>query len=188
MFLFAAFLPQIAFALYCFISGVAMFSMTASLLAWLTGQFNTANWWRHAIFPFIVSIGCFWIAVQANQAISPDVVVFAQRLIGDNPMSVALIVGGAFKFFRVLGDRYVHWMIFDMLAFICVLVCTVVTLLQCVYYVALSNTRASGGAGWQTLALWTERFSGTGTVIFVSILLVAGWFLATGGMYRLVQS
>jgi hypothetical protein len=187
MFLFAAFLPQIAFALNCFISGVAMFSMTTSLLAWLTGQFNTVDWWRHSIFPFVVSVGCFWITVQANQAISPDVVVFAQRLLGDNPMSVSLVISGSFKFFRVLGNEYVHWMIFDMLAFVCISVCAMVTLLQCVYYVALSNTRSSGGAGWQTLTLWTERFSGTGTVVFVSVLLVAGWFLATGGMYRLIH-
>ena len=187
MFLFAAFLPQIAFALYCFISGVAMFSMTASLLAWLTGQFNTIDWWQHAIFPFIVSVGCFWITEQANQAISPDVVAFAQRLLGDNPMSAAVVISGSFKFFHALGDRYVHWMIFDMLAFICLSLCAVVTLLQCVHYVALSNTRASGGAGWRSLTIWTERFSGTGTVIFVSILLVASWFLATGGMYRLVH-
>lgn len=187
MFLFAAFLPQIAFTLYCFISGVAMFSMTASVLAWLTGQFNTIEWWRHAIFPFIASIGCFWITVQANQAISPDVVAFAQRLIGDSPMSVGLVIGGAFNFFRVIGNGYVHWMMFDMLAFFCIAISSVVMLLQCVYYVALSNTRTSGGTGWQTLTLWTERFSGIGTVIYVSVLLFAGWFLATGGMYRLTH-
>ncbi|MTV39476.1 hypothetical protein GM676_18070 [Duganella radicis] len=187
MFLFAAFLPQIAFALYCFISGVAMFSMTASLLAWLTGQFNTIDWWRHAIFPFFVSVGCFWVTEQAIQAISPDVVAFAQRLLGNSPLSVAVVISGSFKFFHVLGDRYVHWMMFDMLAFLCIALCAVVTLFQCVYYVALSNTRVSGGTGWQLLTAWTERFSGMGTVIFVSLLLLAGWFLATGGMYRLVH-
>ena len=187
MFLFAAFLPQIAFSLYCFISGVAMFSMTASLLAWITGQFNTIDWWQHSVFPFFASLGCFWIVIEANQAISPDVVAFARRLLGENPWSIRAVLGGAITFFRFLGDRYVHWMLFDMLAFILVTICALVTLLQCLYYVALSNTRAGGGSGWRSLAIRTEGFSGKGTLIFVSILLLSAWFLATGSVYRLIH-
>jgi hypothetical protein len=185
MFLFAAFLPQIAFSLYCFISSVAMFSMTASVLAWVTGQFNTIDWWRHAIFPFVVSLGCFRITVLANQAISDDVVVFARKLLGAGPFSLAVIINGSIKFFRALDDRYVHWMIFDMLAFVSISLCATIALLRCVYYVALSNARVSGREFWGGLALLTKRFSGTSTMIFVSILLLASWFLASGSAYRL---
>lgn len=187
MFLFAAFLPQISLTLYFFISGVAVFSMTATVLALLTGQFNSVEWWRNAIFPFLLSIGCLWVSVLATQAISPNVVAFAQGLLGNGPVSFALVLNSSFKFLRFMGNEYVHWMVFEMLAFICISLCSVMAFMQCVYYIALSNTRASSNMGWQKLTLWTERFSGTRTVIFACVLLITGWFLATGGMYRLIH-
>jgi hypothetical protein len=187
MFLFAAFLPQISDTLYFFITAVAMFSMTASILAFLTGQFNTMEWWQHAIFPFAISIGCFWLTVQAYQAISPEVVAFAQSLLGDRPMNLGLVISGAFKFYQVLGDGYAQWILFDMLAFICISICAVAALFRCVFYVALSNTRSDRGTGWHRFALWTEPFSGTGTAIVMIVLIIAGWYLATGRMYQLIH-
>jgi hypothetical protein len=185
LFLFAAYLPQIAGTLYFVITAVAMFSLTASLLACLTGQFNTPEWWMLSIFPSVASVGCFWLTVIAYQSISPDVVAYAQSLLGNSPMSFSVVINSALKFFQSIKSDYVHWMLFEMLAFMCIAVCALIAFLQCVHYVSLSNTRVEGSSMWRALTLWTKRFSGMGTIIFVAVFLAAGWLLATGGMYQL---
>lgn len=187
-FLFAAFLPQIVSALSFLISGAASFSITTLFLASMTGRFNSAAWWQHAVAPLLISVGCFYVAAIATQAISPSVIAFAQSLLGEGALSVSLVIKASFAFFKQMRNDYLQWMMYDMLAFVCITMCALVTLLQCVHYVALSNTRASNSAGWRNLTLWTIRFGRTRTVVFTVALLMAGWFLASGGMYRLIHT
>ncbi|KPD19775.1 hypothetical protein ADM96_04025 [Burkholderia sp. ST111] len=187
LFLFAAFLPQIAGTLYFFNTTVAMCCITAALLACLTGRFNTIDWWLQAVFPAVVSVGCFWLTTKVRAAISPDVIVYAQSLIADKPLNVGTILSAAMKFFTSLGNEYGQWMVFDMLAFACVITCAIFAFLRFVFYVSLSNAREGGGGGWVWLALRTEKFGGNGSAFFVVFLFVLGTFLARGDVYRLLH-
>lgn len=186
--LFSAFLPQIAGTLYFFSTAVAMSCFTTAVLACLSGNFNTAEWWKHAIFPALTSIGCFWLTVKAQQAVAPEVVAYAHGLLGDKPFNLGTVLSAAIKFFSVLGNEYFQWLLFDMLAFLCIVVCAAFAFLRCVYYVSLSNARESQGQGWVSLALWTERFSGKGSMAVVLILFLFGASLATGHFYQLIHS
>lgn len=187
LFLFAAFLPQIAGTLYFFNTSVAMFCITAALLACLTGRFNTVDWWLQAVFPAIVSIGCFWLTVKARAAISPDVTVYAQSLLADKPLNVGTVLNAAVKFFTSLRNDYVQWMLFDMLAFVCVIACAILAFLRFVFYVSLSNAREGSGGIWVWLALRTEKFGGIGVAVFAACLFAAGVFLAHGDVYQLLH-
>ncbi|WP_240766613.1 hypothetical protein [Paraburkholderia flava] len=184
LFLFALYLPQIAGSLYFFNTTVAMCCITAAVLALLTGRFNTSEWWLHAIFPAAISLGCFWLTVRARNEISSDVIAYAQSLIANEPMNIGVVLSAAFKFFKSLGNDYTQWLMFDMVAFICIIVCGVMALLRFVYYISLSNARESSRGLWAALALQTERFSGTGSVVFVLILFALGTSLATGQVYQ----
>ncbi|WP_231502480.1 hypothetical protein [Herbaspirillum sp. RV1423] len=187
LFLFSAFLPQIANLLSFFILAVAMFSVTASILAVVTGQFTNQQWWLHAIFPSLVSIICFWLTDMAYRAINPTVVKYAHDLLDNGPLSLNLVLTGAFSFFKALGNEYVSWLLFDMTAFLCILICSVISLLQCVFYVSLSNTRNADGRFWMRLALITERFSTIGNTFFVIFFLGLGWAFSSGYLYKLIH-
>jgi hypothetical protein len=187
LFLFAAFLPQIAGTLYFFNTTVAMCCITAALLACLTGRFNTIDWWLQAVFPSVVSIGCLWLTAKVLAAISPDVIVYAQSLIADRPLSVGTVLNASVKFFTSLGNEYGQWMLFDLLAFVCVIMCALLAFLRFVFYVSLSNAREGGGGGWVWLALRTEKFGGNGSAFFVVFLFVLGTFLARGDVYQLLH-
>lgn len=185
--IFAAFLPQIAYVLCFFVTAIATFSITACLLAIFTGQFNTPQWWMHSVFPLFVSMGCFYVIVTAEQSISAEVVVYARGLLGNGSINFGIVLGSAFEFIKTVKSDYSQWMFFEMLAFACVTICALLISLQCIYYISLSNTRAEKGRMWEVLTLWTDRFSGMGTLSFISILLGAAWFLATGQMYQLLH-
>ena len=182
---FAAYLPQIADTLYFFVTTIAVFSVAAGMSAALGGRFNTAEWWLHTIAPAVTSMACFWVVTIAHAAISADVVNFAQGLIANKPMSFQTVLGGAFTFFRALGNEYVRWMLFDMLAFVAVLVSSVICAMQCVYYIALMNYRDSGGKGWRIVVNVTNPLSGYGPLFLAWVLLLLAWFLASGWAYRL---
>lgn len=184
LFLFAAFLPEIAGTLYFFNTAIAMCCIVAALLACLTGRFNTSEWWFHAVFSAIASVACLWLTVTARKAISPDVVAYAQSLIVERPLSVGLVLNAAFKFFTSLRNEYVQWIAFDMLAFICGIVCTIGVFLRFTYYVSLSNVRDDGGRGWVWVALRTKKFGGAGNAVFMIILFVVGALLARGDVYQ----
>ncbi|MBT2794744.1 hypothetical protein J7I88_29255 [Paraburkholderia strydomiana] len=187
LFLFAAFLPQIAGTLYFFNTSVAMCCITAALLACLTGRFNTGDWWLHAVFPAIVSIGCLWLTVKARAAIGPDVIIYAQSLIADKPLNVGTLLNAAVKFFTSLRNEYVQWILFDMLAFLCVITCAILAFLRFIFYVSLSNAREGGGGVWVWLVLRTEKFGGASSAIFVALLFIFGVFLAHGYVYQLLH-
>ncbi|WP_261798520.1 hypothetical protein [Burkholderia pseudomallei] len=187
LFLFAAFLPQIAGTLYFFNTTVAMCCITAALLACLTGRFNTSDWWLQAVFPAIVSTGCFWLTIKARAAISPDVIVYAQSLLADKPLNVGTVLNAAVKFFTSLRNDYVQWMLFDMLAFVCVITCAIFAFLRFVFYVSLSNAREGNRGVWVWLALRTEKFGGIGSAFFVAFLFIFGVFLAHGDVYQLLH-
>ncbi len=188
LFLFTAFLPQIAFWLSVFILTVGMFSITATCLGFVTGRFNSPHWWRCAIFPLVVSLLCFFIMRKAREAIGPELTLFAQQLLGEHPITVNSVFRGAFAFFRALNNEYVNYMLLIMLAFVLITICAVIAFLQTIHYAALSNSRASGNAIWYVLALNTARFSSTGSIVFVSLLLALSWFLATGSVFRLFDN
>lgn len=182
---FAAYLPQIADTLYFFVTTIAVFSVAAGVSAALGGRFNTTEWWLHTIAPAVTAMGCFWVMTIAYAAISPDVVNYAQKLIANKPLSLATVLGNAITFFRALGNEYVRWMLFDMLAFVAVLMSSVICAAQCVYYIALMNFRDSGGKGWRIVVNVTAPLSGFGPLLFAWVLLFVAWFLASGGAYRL---
>jgi hypothetical protein len=182
---FAAYLPQIADTLYFFVTTIAVFSVAAGVSAALGGRFNTTEWWLHTIAPAVTAMGCFWVMTIAYAAISPDVVSYAQKLIANKPLSFATVLGSAITFFRALGNEYVRWMLFDMLAFIAVLVSSVICAAQCVYYIALMNFRDSGGKGWRIVVNVTASLSGFGPLLLAWVLLLLAWFLASGWAYRL---
>lgn len=187
LFLFAAYLPQIADTLYFFITTVAVFSITAGISATLSGRFNTVEWWLHTIGPALTSIGCFWVTSIAHAAISPKVVSFAHGLIANQPMSFKTVLTGAVTFVRSTHNEYVLWMTFVMLAFVVVLASTVICAMQCVYYIALANVRDSGGSGWRWIVSVTQKFSGLSSLFFAWFLLAVAWFLASGEAYRLTH-
>lgn len=182
---FAAYLPQIADTLYFFITTISVFSVAAGTSAALGGRFNTAEWWLHTIAPAVTSMACFWVVTIAHAAISTDVVNFAHGLIANKPLAFQTVLSGAFTFFRALGNEYVRWMLFDMLAFVTVLASSVICAIQCVYYIALMNYRDSGGKGWRMVVNATMPLSGLGSLVFAWTLLFLAWFLASGGAYQL---
>ncbi|SDG97696.1 hypothetical protein SAMN04487926_101484 [Paraburkholderia steynii] len=186
--MFAAYLPQLAGTLYFVTTAIAMCSLTAAVLACVTGRFNTREWWMQAVFPATVSLGCFWLTLQAQQAIRPDVVAFAQELLADQPVSFGMLVRAAVRFTKSVGSEYVQWMMFDMMAFVCVIACAVIALLRLAYYVSLSNARDGGAGIWLSLALRTEPFAGRGGAVFVVAMFTFGTLLATGRFYYLVHN
>jgi hypothetical protein len=187
-FLFAAYLPQLAFALNVFIVSVAMFAFTACSLALITRQFNTAQWWLLSVFPIVISVGCFWVALTANRAISPEVVAFAQSLVNRDRLTLSSIINGAIAFFRGVNSDYMQWIMFEMLAFVCDALCALVALLQCVHFVALSNTRVSDAETWRVLAMWSSRFGTVRSALFAIFMLAFAWILASGSAYQFLHS
>jgi hypothetical protein len=187
VFLFAAYLPQIANSLRFFITMVATFSIASSVLSLITGQFNTPQWWLHAILPSLISIGCFWLTGLAYNAISPDVVAYAHGLLGYGPLTAKSVISGAFTFIRAINNDYTLWLLFEMSAFVFILGCAILCLVQCVFYISLANIRGDGSKFWMKIALMTEKFSTGTTTIFILILFGLAWAFATGHIFELTH-
>jgi hypothetical protein len=187
IFLFSAYLPQIADTLLFSIATVSAFSIAATAISLAVGRFNTPEWWVHAVGPMVLSVLCFWVAALAEAAINPEVVRFAQGLLANAPVSLASIAANVLKFFQALNSEYVQWIAFDMLAFVFILATTGLNALQCVHYIALANARDAGAGLWERVAFTTGRFSGAKSLAFAAALLVGAWFLASGHAYSLLH-
>jgi hypothetical protein len=182
---FAAYLPQITEALYFSIVTISVFSLTAAISSGLGGRYNSIEWWLHTIFPALTSAGCFYVVSVAHQSISADVVRYAHSLISNQPLTISTIISSAITFLRTINNEYARWMIFEMLAFIFITISTIVSAMQCVYYIALINFRDSGSDLWRSIATLTARFRGVGSLIFSLSFLLGAWYLATGQVYRM---
>jgi hypothetical protein len=62
---------------------------------------------------------------------------------------------------------------------------TIVSAMQCIYYIALINFRDSGSDLWRFITTLTARFRGVGSLIFSLSSLFGAWNLVTGQVYRM---
>lgn len=186
-FMFAAYLPETSSGLSVFITFVAMFSITLSVCARISGQLNSWIWWQHIILPFLTSSVAFIITIKANSAISPSVVNYARSLISGDALTLAFIMKGAITFAGQINSEYMQWMGFVMLAFVCATISVLCAFFQCVHYVALANAQHSSSPTWGNIASWTMRFSGWKSAVTPMFFLCFGWFAATGQLYAFVH-
>lgn len=183
--IFAAYLPQITEALYFSIVTISAFSLTAAISSGLGGRYNSIEWWLYTIFPALTSVVCFYVVSIAHQSISPDVVEYAHGLIYNQPLTLSTLITSAITFLRSINNKYVLWMIFEMLAFVFITIATVVSSMQCIYYIALINFRDSGSNLWRSIAALTARSRGVGSFVYSLTLLIAAWYLASGAVFRM---
>jgi hypothetical protein len=183
-FLFAAYLPQVSFALCFFITTVATFSVASCLLGWFSGQFNTIEWWQQTIFPFFVSLGSLAVAVKAEQAISVDVVSLAQGLLQSEHFTMRHFLNAAIAFYKDINNEYMQWLGYQMLAFILVLLSALGAFLQCIHFISLANARSGDNDIWAKLVLRTIRFRGMRSILATATLLLLAWLCASGEIYR----
>lgn len=186
-FMFAAYLPEIALGLSVFVAFVAMFSITLSACALVSGQLNGWVWWQHIILPLLASTVAFIIIIKANSAIYPSVVSYARSLISGDALTLAFIMKGALTFARQINSEYMQWMGFIMLAFVCAAISVLYAFFQCVHYVALANAQHSSSPAWENLVSWTMRVSGWKSAVTPMLFLCVGWLAATGQLYAFLH-
>lgn len=187
VFLFAAYLPQISFAVATIIMTIGAFTFTSLFTSILSGRFRTLAWWSQAVFPAAASAICFYLAAKVEQSIHPDAVVYARALIGDGPLTFQKILDGTFTFAKNIRSEYFQWMALQMTAFIMILFAALTALLQCLHYIALSNLRYSNHSLWRSLAKKTIRFNSAGSVVTLAVFLVIAWLLTSGHIFRFLQ-
>ncbi|WP_175950372.1 hypothetical protein [Burkholderia sp. BCC0405] len=183
LFFLTAYLPKISIALHVFNATTAVFCLVTIGLMIVSGRFNSPDWWLRVIFPVIASIACFWLTIQARDGVRPDIVAYAGSLLARGPLSLSLVIQSVITFFKAIGNEYFLWIEFIGAAFVCIALCSLITLLQVVHFVSLSNLRAGRTRGWLWLAVKTERFGGLKSIVAASVLLIAGYLLATGTAY-----
>lgn len=183
LFFLTAYLPKISIVLHIFNATTAVFCLVTVGLMIVSGRFNTLDWWLRVVFPVVASIACFWLTIQARDGIRADVVVYAGSLLAGGPLSVSLVIHAVMTFFKAIGNEYFLWIECIGAAFICIAMCSMITLLQIVHFVSLSNLRDGRTRGWLWLAVKTEGFGGWKSIVFATVLLIIGGLLATGTVY-----
>ena len=183
-FLFIAYLPQISLTLYFCITSVCAFTLSSCVIILATGRFNGADWLRYTVVPSLLSLGGFCVAVQAERAISPDVINFARSLLGDGKITLTLVLNGAIAFYRNISNDYAKWICFQMAAYLLVTFSSLTAFLSWLHFTALANARASAGAYWIKVALSTRRYSRVGSTLVAMIFLCAAWLCTSGVAYR----
>ncbi|MEN7430601.1 hypothetical protein VA599_07565 [Chromobacterium sp. TRC.1.1.SA] len=188
MFLGVAYLHQISHALYTFSTAAASFSFTASILSYFGGRFNTKAWWLHTIIPALASIACFYITICAESAISPDVIKYAQDLLGEQSLNIGLVISGAIKFMQNIRADYVQYIMFDLMAIILVACSSLIAFMQTTHYIALTNATGAEESPWGWLAISTARFSKASTILLLFLLLTLAYLGANGTLYSFLHS
>lgn len=185
--LFAAYLPVIADSLYWLTASIACFALASTLVSLFSRRFDTTAWWWHAVAPVVASLLAFYVATVAHASITPEVIHFAQGLLGGHPLTVHSLIASGMAFVRGIGMNYVNWMLFEMFAFVILFAISLICAFQCVYYVALANVRDAAGGFWEFLVLASGWVDGTGAKVVVWLGLPFAWFLASGQFYLLVS-
>lgn len=186
--LFAAHLPVIADSLYWLTASVACFAIAATVVSLFGGLFATPVWWWHAVIPVVVSLLCFYIVTIAHASITPEVIHFAQGLLGARPLSLQTLISSGMAFVKGIGMAYVNWMLFEMIAVVVLFVISLISAVQCVYYAALANLLNAAGGFWKRIFLVTAWVDGIGAKIVIWLGLPLAWFLASGRFYWLVSN
>ena len=187
-FLFVAYLPTIASALYFFIAMITTFSISSSVLAVAFGQFNTPAWWLHTIYPTFSAAGSFYVAAMVERSISTEVVAFAKSLLGDGHLTLAAIFNGIYVFFTQVNAAYIQWLTFQMAAFFMAALVAVTALFQCIHYIALANMRSSNSILWRALVVKTYHFSTIKSALNGAVFLAIAWFLASGRAFAFFRT
>lgn len=187
VFLFTAYLPEFSLGLYFIITTVSAFTLTCLLVTLISGRFNTLAWWSHSLFPAAAALACFPLAYSVEKSIDPQVIQFAQNLVGTGQLSISRIISGATTFATQISSEGFKWMALQMTAFMMTLFASFFALMQCIYYAALSNLRGGGSAFWLSLVRGTARYSGLRTVASGSVCLLLAWFLASGRAYQFLS-
>ena len=180
VFMFAAYLPQISFALYTVIATIAAFTFTSLIATIIFGHFQTFAWWSHALFPVLASAISFRIAYNVEQSIDPALVQYAQSLIGNEALTVSSIINGAITFFKQVHPDYFIWMISQMGALMFTMLAVLFAFFQSVHYIALSHTPANPSIFWVGLVNLTRHYRGIRTVFAGAGFLTFAWLLTTG--------
>jgi len=186
--LFAAYLPAIANGLYWLTASVACFATATTLFSGFAGRLNTPTWWWHAVSPVAASLLCFYVATVAHASITPEVIDYAQKLLGDRPLTMQTLISSGMAFVKGIGMSYVNRMLFVMFAVVILFAVSLICAVQCVYCVALVTVRDAAGSFWKHLVGMTSWVGGTGTKIAVWLGLPFAWFLASGRFYGLVSN
>lgn len=187
VFLFSAFLPQIAFMLAACIATVAAFSITSMVSSLILGRFNTVAWWSQTVFPAVASGLCFYLSIMIESSVSPELVQYAKRLLGDGPITLTHIANGTAVFVKNVNPEYFKWTALQMAAFVMTSFATIIAALQSIHYVALSSLRSSQGNAWRILAARTIRYSGAGSIVTGLLFISLAWLLASGRVYAFLQ-
>jgi hypothetical protein len=187
LFLLVAYLPTVIQIVRVLIGTMTVFSITIALGSFVAGRFNTTSWWLHALFPVLANVACFWITDIAYTRMAPEVVNFAQSLLGTQQLSPSSVISAAIHFYRSISGEYVQWMVLHMCAFVLVGFGAILVALQSIHYVALANASVSSRRLWAWLAWKTRSYTSPATTVMTLFFLCAGWAAGTGRLYAWVH-
>lgn len=183
-FVFVAYVDHIAWIVYTVNATLAWFSFAATVITLGSRQLHRVSGFRLTTWPCIVSLTGFWLTNKARWAIDADVSAFARSLLNDQSFSVGGLIGRSVSFFKAVNADYFEWITHQMAVFLIVMVCCLLTAMQCVHYVASCKANSDYGPFWQWLSDRTRRFDSWSIVLLTGIFLLAAGLLSSGAYYH----
>ncbi|MFY3081028.1 hypothetical protein ACOTF2_13310 [Achromobacter xylosoxidans] len=187
-FLFVALLPALTDGIQLLNVATLVFGLTSAMLGALNGWVRSIQWWLLAIFSSMIAAVCFVLIGMAFDAIHPDVIRYAQNSFNANSDRLSHIFSAAFDFLKAVSPEYWRWMVWILLGFCLVVICSISALVRIIHYLALSKIAAGSSSHWWiAVAVRTRSYGSLKHLSFMVGALVIAYWLITGGAYRFMR-